>query len=95
MENVILTPHIGGSTHEAQEAVGVQVAHQVKEYLKSGVIQNAVNVPSVSHEEYVEMQPYVVLAGATLIVSRAGQRLACWKKSPCGTAGTLPSGRRS
>jgi len=62
MENVILTPHIGGSTHEAQEAVGVQVAHQVKEYLKSGVIQNAVNVPSVSHEEYVEMQPYVVLA---------------------------------
>jgi len=62
MENVILTPHIGGSTHEAQEAVGVQVAHQVKEYLKSGVIQNAVNVPSVSYEEYVEMQPYVVLA---------------------------------
>ena len=62
LENVILTPHIAGSTHEAQEAVGVQVARQVKEYLKSGVITNAVNVPSVSHEEYVEMQPYVVLA---------------------------------
>ena len=61
-ENVILTPHIGGSTHEAQEAVGYQIALQVKEYLKSGVIQNAVNVPSVSHEEYAEMQPYVVLA---------------------------------
>jgi D-3-phosphoglycerate dehydrogenase len=62
LDNVILTPHIAGSTHEAQEAVGVQVAQQVKEYLKSGVIQNAVNVPSVSHEEYAEMQPYIVLA---------------------------------
>jgi D-3-phosphoglycerate dehydrogenase len=62
LENVILTPHIGGSTHEAQEAVGQQIALQVKEYLKHGVIQNAVNVPSVSHEEYLEIQPYIVLA---------------------------------
>jgi D-3-phosphoglycerate dehydrogenase / 2-oxoglutarate reductase len=62
IENVILTPHIGGSTHEAQEAVGYQIALQVKEYLKHGVIQNAVNVPSVSHDEYVELQPYIVLA---------------------------------
>ncbi len=62
MENVILTPHIGGSTHEAQEAVGYQIALQVKEYLKHGVIQNAVNVPSVSHDEYVELEPYIVLA---------------------------------
>ena len=60
--NAILTPHIGGSTREAQEAVGYQIALQVKEYLKAGVIQNAVNVPSVTHEEYVEMQPYIVLA---------------------------------
>jgi len=62
MPNVILTPHIAGSTYEAQEAVGYQIAHQVKEYLKHGVIQNAVNVPSVSHDEYVEMEPYIVLA---------------------------------
>src|SRR5579863_7368191 len=62
MDNVILTPHIGGSTHEAQEAVGFQIALQVKEYLKHGVIQNAVNVPSVSHEEYLELQPFIVLA---------------------------------
>jgi D-3-phosphoglycerate dehydrogenase len=62
LSNVILTPHIGGSTAEAQEAVGVQIAMQVKEYLKHGVFQNAVNVPSVSHEEYILMQPYIVLA---------------------------------
>jgi D-3-phosphoglycerate dehydrogenase len=62
MDNVILTPHIGGSTNEAQEAVGMQIAMQVKEYLKHGVIQNAVNVPSVTHEEYLEMQPYTILA---------------------------------
>src|SRR5256885_2521583 len=62
MENVILTPHIAGSTNEAQEAVGQQIAMQVKEYLKHGVIQNAVNVPSVSHDEYVQMKPYIVLA---------------------------------
>src|SRR6266852_3049611 len=58
IDNVILTPHIGGSTYEAQEAVGYQIALQVKEYLKHGVIQNAVNVPSVSHDEYLELQPY-------------------------------------
>ena len=62
LENVVMSPHIAGSTHEAQEAVGYQIALQVKEYLKHGVIQNAVNIPSVSHEEYLEMHPYIVLA---------------------------------
>src|SRR5438128_10571142 len=62
LENVILTPHIAGSTNEAQEAVGQQIALQVKEYLKHGVIQNAVNVPSVSHDEYLLLKPYVTLA---------------------------------
>jgi D-3-phosphoglycerate dehydrogenase len=61
-ENVVATPHIAGSTNEAQEAVGVQIAQQVKEYLKRGVIQNAVNVPSVTDEEYAEMQPYIGMA---------------------------------
>jgi D-3-phosphoglycerate dehydrogenase / 2-oxoglutarate reductase len=55
--------------------VGVQIAQQVREYLKHGVIQNAVNVPSVSAEEYAEMQPYIVLAermGAFLAQISAG-----------------------
>ncbi len=60
--NVILTPHIGGSTFEAQEAVGVQIARQVREFLRRGVMQNAVNVPSVSDDEYAELQPYMTLA---------------------------------
>jgi D-3-phosphoglycerate dehydrogenase len=62
LDNVILTPHIAGSTRESQEAVGVQIAAQVREYLRRGVIQNAVNVPSLTHEEYVELLPYIVLA---------------------------------
>jgi D-3-phosphoglycerate dehydrogenase len=63
IDNVILTPHIAGSTAEAQEAVGVQIAMQVREYLKLGVAQNAVNLPSLSHEEYLQLAPYVDLAG--------------------------------
>ncbi len=62
LDNVILTPHIAGSTAEAQEAVGMQIAMQVREYLKMGVAQNAVNLPSLSHEEYVELAPYIDLA---------------------------------
>lgn len=63
LDNVILTPHIAGSTNEAQEAVGVQIARQVREYLKLGVVQNAVNMPSLSHEEYIKLAPYIELAG--------------------------------
>jgi len=63
LDNVILTPHIAGSTGEAQEAVGIQIAQQVREYLKLGVVQNAVNFPSLSHEEYVKLAPYIELAG--------------------------------
>jgi D-3-phosphoglycerate dehydrogenase len=62
LENVIMTPHIAGSTAEAQEAVGVQIAMQVREYLKLGVVQNAVNMPSLSHEEYVKLAPFINLA---------------------------------
>src|ERR1700756_3153325 len=75
LENVILTPHIAGSTAEAQEAVGVQIALQVREYLKMGVVQNAVNLPSLSHEDYVELAPYINLAdrlGSFLAQFQAG-----------------------
>ncbi len=63
LDRVLLTPHIAGSTAEAQEAVGVQIALQVREYLKLGVVQNAVNVPSLTHEQYLELAPFAELAG--------------------------------
>jgi D-3-phosphoglycerate dehydrogenase len=59
--NVILTPHIGGSTAEAQDAVGVQIAHQVRDYLQRGVVQNAVNMPSLTELEYVALEPFITL----------------------------------
>ncbi len=61
LDNVILTPHIAGSTAEAQEAVGVQIAQQVRAYLTTGVVQNAVNFPSLSYEEYTALAPYIEL----------------------------------
>ncbi|HEY4379322.1 MAG TPA: phosphoglycerate dehydrogenase [Acidobacteriaceae bacterium] len=63
LDNVLLSPHIAGSTDEAQEAIGIQLAEQVRDYLKLGVVQNAVNVPSLSHEEYVQAAPYIEMAG--------------------------------
>ena len=62
LDNVLLSPHIGGSTNEAQEAIGIQLAMQVRDYLKLGVVQNAVNLPSLSHEEYKEIAPYIDMA---------------------------------
>jgi D-3-phosphoglycerate dehydrogenase len=62
LDNVILSPHIAGSTAEAQEAVGIQIARQVREYLKLGVVQNAINLPSLTHEEYVQLAPYIEMS---------------------------------
>jgi D-3-phosphoglycerate dehydrogenase len=62
LDNVLLSPHIAGSTDEAQEAIGIQLANQVRDYLKLGVVQNAVNVSSLSEEEYAEVSPYIEMA---------------------------------
>jgi D-3-phosphoglycerate dehydrogenase len=62
LDNVLLSPHVAGSTDEAQEAIGIQLAEQVRDFLKLGVVQNAVNVPSLSREEYVEVAPYIDMA---------------------------------
>src|SRR5579864_2651374 len=81
LENVISTPHIAGSTHEAQDAVGVQIAVQIREYLKRGVIQNAVNMPSIDDQQYAQMQPYIALAeklGAFLANIASGSVQAIW-----------------
>ncbi len=62
LPQVIVTPHIAGSTEEAQEIVGYRIAEQVREYLKNGLIIHAVNVPAPSPEEYRNLQPYLQLA---------------------------------
>jgi D-3-phosphoglycerate dehydrogenase len=62
LANVIATPHIAGSTSEAQEEVGIQIALQIRDYLVEGVIRNSVNLPSLSGEQYRRVRPYLELA---------------------------------
>jgi D-3-phosphoglycerate dehydrogenase / 2-oxoglutarate reductase len=62
IESVVATPHIAGSTEEAQEIVGVRIVEQMVEYLKSGIAINAVNMPALSPEQYRAIGPYVELA---------------------------------
>jgi D-3-phosphoglycerate dehydrogenase len=62
LPQVIATPHIAASTREAQEMVGIDTATAVRDFLREGVVRNAVNFPSVSLEEYKRIRPYLVLA---------------------------------
>ncbi|MFQ5901340.1 MAG: phosphoglycerate dehydrogenase, partial [Thermodesulfobacteriota bacterium] len=62
LEEVILTPHLGASTTEAQENVAIDIAGQISDYLLKGIIRNAVNVPSVSPEVVATVGPYLSLA---------------------------------
>jgi D-3-phosphoglycerate dehydrogenase len=62
MDQVLATPHIGGSTEEAQELIGVRLAEHLVEYLNEGVAVNAVNVPAMSEDAYRAVAPYVALA---------------------------------
>ena len=62
LPNVVCTPHVAGSTAEAQEELGNQVAVQVRDYLLEGVIRNAVNLPALSPEQYRRVRPYLALA---------------------------------
>ena len=60
--NFICTPHLGASTNEAQVNVALQVAEQIGDYLTTGGITNALNVPSLSAEEAPKLKPYMALA---------------------------------
>lgn len=62
-EKVICTPHLGASTREAQVNVAVQVAEQLSDYLLTGGVTNALNMPSLSSEEAPKLKPYMELAG--------------------------------
>ena len=62
LDNVVLTPHLGASTAEAQERVAQEIAEQVIDYLKNGTIRNAVNVPALSGDAAETIAPYLTLA---------------------------------
>jgi len=62
MEQVVCTPHLGASTTEAQENVALQVAEQMADYLTTGAVTNALNMPSVSAEDAPKLRPYMKLA---------------------------------
>ena len=78
LPNVIATPHVAGSTAEAQEEVGTQVAVQVRDYLAEGVIRNAVNLPALSADQYRRGRPYLALAErlGSLVAQAAASRPA-------------------
>ena len=57
--NVVFTPHLGASTGEAQESVGIEIAEQVKAYLLEGTVLNAVNMPNVDPKTLAEIGPFL------------------------------------
>ena len=62
LEQVIVTPHLGASTKEAQEGVAFTVAEQMRDFLMTGALRGAVNVAAISMKEFNLIQPYVMLA---------------------------------
>ena len=71
--NVICTPHLGASTSEAQVNVAIQVAEQISDYLLSGAVINAINMPSISAEDAPKLKPYMALAAG---IGRLGGQIA-------------------
>ena len=62
LDEVIVTPHLGASTAEAQEGVAFTVAEQMRDYLLTGTLRGAVNVPALGAKELSALQPYLALA---------------------------------
>jgi len=62
LENLNLTPHLGASTEEAQESVGVEIAEAIAEVLQGGRIRNAINMPSIDPRDLQTLSPYLELS---------------------------------
>ncbi|HEX3864045.1 MAG TPA: phosphoglycerate dehydrogenase [Stellaceae bacterium] len=62
IDNVVATPHLGAATTEAQENVALQIAEQMADFLLTGAVSNAVNMPSLTAEEAARLRPYMILA---------------------------------
>ncbi len=61
LENVVCTPHLGAATAEAQENVALQIAEQMCDFLLTGAVANAINMPSISAEDAPRLKPYLEL----------------------------------
>ncbi len=70
-ENLVATPHLGAATNEAQENVALQIAEQMADFLTTGAVANAINMPALSAEEATRLKPYMHLAAQ--LGSFAGQ----------------------
>jgi D-3-phosphoglycerate dehydrogenase / 2-oxoglutarate reductase len=94
-DDVVLTPHLGASTDEAQVQVGLEVAEQISQFVSTGALKNAINVPNVSLEQLAVLKPYLNLC------ERVGSFAA--QISPAKTInrlclqyqGTIPAGDRA
>ena len=71
MDSIVATPHLGAATAEAQEKVALQVADQMSDYLLTGAVTNALNMPSLTAEEAARLRPYMLLSDG--LGSFAGQ----------------------
>jgi len=88
LEQVVVTPHLGASTREAQVNVAFDVADQIVEYLAGGTPRYAVNAPTVLPEELARLRPYLELAGkiGSLAAQLEGRKLS---RVVCSYAGEL------
>jgi D-3-phosphoglycerate dehydrogenase len=77
LPQVVASPHIAASTREGQELVGEETAAALRDFLKDGLIRNAVNFPSVSAEEFKRLQPFVDLGErlGTFVAQMNDQRI--------------------
>ena len=77
LPNVVLTPHLGASTAEAQESVGIEVAELIRDVLSSGAVSNAVNMPNLDAHTAAKLRPYIGLAEklGSMIAQLSPQRL--------------------
>jgi D-3-phosphoglycerate dehydrogenase len=64
LDNVVVTPHLGASTEEAQQAVSVRIAEDIAHFLTTGAAETAVNLPRISSEQFGRTRPYQELAHA-------------------------------
>ncbi len=85
--NIVFTPHLGASTAEAQESVGIEIAHAIRAALLDGTINNAVNAPSVDAKTLAVLGPYLRLG------EKLGRFVAQIAPKRCGTLRIVYSGK--